>query len=261
MFIAHCFKENLSASTVESYLSVIGYFHKLSNCNDMTQHFIIRKSLNGYQKMRNVKDSRLPITPAILNSLIHSLIHTCNSNFLRHMFKAMYLLAFHAFLRIGEITGSTPPQGKCLCANNITFKFDHANTLEGLELKFNQYKHRSGMHLPVLFVQRNLSNPIMCPVMALWEYWQLRKHIDLNAPLFSFMADSKLSRQFFACQLKLSLKWAGLSQQNYKSHSFRIGAATTAAMAGISEEKKIQQMGRWKSSAFKKYIRIPTLNL
>jgi len=27
----------------------------------------------------------------------------------------------------------------------------------------------------------------------------------------------------------------------------------TAAMAGISEEK-IQQMGRWKSSAFKKYI-------
>ena len=40
----------------------------------------------------------------------------------------------------------------------------------------------------------------------------------------------------------------------------RIGTATTAAMAGISEEK-IQQLGRWKSSAFKKYIWIPTLNL
>lgn len=88
-----------------------------------------------------VKDSRLPITPAILKSLIYSLIHTCNSNFLRHMLKAMYLLAFHAFLRIGEITGSTSSQGNCLCTNNITFKFDHANTLEGIELKFNQYKH------------------------------------------------------------------------------------------------------------------------
>ena len=100
----------------------------------------------------------------------------------------------------------------------------------------------------------------MCPVMALWEYWQLRKHIDLHAPLFSFMDDSILSCQFFAYQLKLSLKWAGLSKQNYKSHSFRIGAATTAAVAGVSEEK-IQQMGRWKSSAFKTYIRIPTQSL
>lgn len=53
MFIAHSFKENLAASTVEYYLSVIGYYHKLSNCNDMTQHFIIRKTLNGYHKMRS----------------------------------------------------------------------------------------------------------------------------------------------------------------------------------------------------------------
>ena len=135
MCIAHCFKENLAASTVESYLSVIGYHHKLSNCNDMTQHFIIRKTLNGYQKMRKVNDSRLYITPAILQSLIHSLIHTCNSIFLRHMLKAMYLLAFHAFLRIGEITGSTSPQGNCLCVNNITFKFDHVYTLEGIEVQ------------------------------------------------------------------------------------------------------------------------------
>jgi hypothetical protein len=51
------------------------------------------------------------------------------------MLKAMYLLAFHAFLRIGEITGSTSPQGIFLCVNNITFKFDHAYTLEGIEVQ------------------------------------------------------------------------------------------------------------------------------
>jgi hypothetical protein len=37
------------------------------------------------------------------------------------------------------------------------------------------------------------------------------------------------------------LSVGGLSQQNYKSHSFRIGAATTAAMDGISENK----ISRW----------------
>jgi hypothetical protein len=56
--------------------------------------------------------------------------------------------------------------------------------------------------------------------------------------------------------LQLSLKFAGLNVKNYKSHSFRIGAATTAWAKGFSEEQ-IQQMGRWNSEAFKKYIRIP----
>ena len=57
-----------------------------------------------------------------------------------------------------------------------------------------------------------------------------------------------------------SRKFAGLNVKNYKSHSFRIGAATTAWAKGFSEEQ-IQQMGRWNSEAFKKYIRIPLLSL
>jgi hypothetical protein len=45
-----------------------------------------------------------------------------------------------------------------------------------------------------------------------------------------------------------------------KGHSFRIGAATAAAIQGASDED-IQRMGRWKSQAFKRYIRIPVLQL
>ncbi|XP_071144984.1 uncharacterized protein [Mytilus edulis] len=41
----------------------------------------------------------------------------------------------------------------------------------------------------------------------------------------------------------------------YKAHSFRIGAATSAAAKGIPHSV-IQGMGRWKSSAFMKYIRM-----
>ena len=82
----------------------------------------------------------------------------------------------------------------------------------------------------------------------------------MNTALFSFMDGSSISRQFFSDQLKLSLTWANLDNHKYKSHSFWIGAATTAAMLGITEDK-IQSMGMWNSNAFKKYVRIPVLKL
>jgi hypothetical protein len=74
------------------------------------------------------------------------------------------------------------------------------------------------------------------------------------------MDNSPITRSFFNSQSQLYLTFAGLNLKNYKSHSFRIGAATTAWAERFSEEQ-IQQMGRWNSKAFKKYIRIPLLSL
>ncbi|XP_074657153.1 uncharacterized protein LOC141910317 [Tubulanus polymorphus] len=47
----------------------------------------------------------------------------------------------------------------------------------------------------------------------------------------------------------------GFDVASYTSHSFRIGAATNAATNGVPEPV-IRELGRWKSDAFKRYIRI-----
>ena len=176
------------------------------------------------------------------------------------LLKAMYLLAFHAFVRVGEITGQLPPNGNNLQLNNIKFTFDNSQLPIAIEIRMSYFKHSSGKHIPVLLVQQNTSQTDLCPGKVLWEYLKLRM-ANMNSPqlLFSVMDDLPLSRQIFTNQLRLSLSYLGLSWKHYKRHSFRIGAATTAASMNIPEDK-IQQMGRWHSKAFKKYVRIPTLN-
>jgi hypothetical protein len=58
----------------------------------------------GLKKLRASKDNRLPITPSILKGLINCLPHTFTSLFMSKLLNTMYLLALHAFLRVGEIT-------------------------------------------------------------------------------------------------------------------------------------------------------------
>ena len=65
-----------------------------------------------------------------------------------------------------------------------------------------------------------------------------------------------LTRQLFGTQLDKILQEAGMNAKLYNTHSFRIGAATSAREAGISDVN-IQMLGHWKSDAYKLYIRTP----
>ena len=53
---------------------------------------------------------------------------------------------------------------------------------------------------------------------------------------------------------------ANLSHLHITSHSFRIGAASWAVAHGHSIEQ-VKQMGRWRSDAVLKYVRIPSIRV
>ena len=65
-----------------------------------------------------------------------------------------------------------------------------------------------------------------------------------------------LTRARFVQAIRTGLKEAGIDDSKYCSHSFRIGAATTAAAVGI-EDSVIKTLGRWESLAYLQYIKIP----
>ena len=63
----------------------------------------------------------------------------------------------------------------------------------------------------------------------------------------------------FNSELSRCLKFCSLDTSRYKGHSFRIGATSHAADKGFSDAQ-IRTLGRWKSDAFKLYIRSECLS-
>jgi hypothetical protein len=63
-----------------------------------------------------------------------------------------------------------------------------------------------------------------------------------------------MSRYQLVSVLNKALKVLKIDASSYKSHSFRIGPTSLVAAQNISNEE-IMKLGRWKSNAFKSYIR------
>jgi len=62
LFVSNLYSLNYVRLTVASYLSAIGYAHKLGGVNDPTEISSIRQIFRGYRKLAPSHDVRLPVT-------------------------------------------------------------------------------------------------------------------------------------------------------------------------------------------------------
>ena len=220
--------------------------HKLQGLEDCTSSFLIIQLLKSIHKANPTTDTRLPIDKFLLEKLIEASAFVTQSVYERAMMAAMFAVAFHAFLRIGEITVRSPKAvnqhllGLC----SIQMGSNYFN------IQFLPYKHSQGKCFSLSV--KKASGPRFCPFILLQEFLKLWGQVD--GPLFCLQSGSPVLRQKFDDLLKKALIFAKVNPRSFKGHSFRIGAATWAAAQG-SSELAIKQMGRWKSDAYKKYIR------
>ena len=97
LFTAYLCQQGYASSTVQSYISALGYLHKLAGFVDPTRSFLLSQIIKGYGKLSARPDSRLPITPTILKRLIQVSTTFQISPHQQALFQAMCSLAFHAF--------------------------------------------------------------------------------------------------------------------------------------------------------------------
>lgn len=233
-------------------MSALGYCHKLAGFSDPTKTFFIMQMLKGYGKIGFRLDSRLPITLPILHRILASAVQISVNQYSICQFQAMCLLAFFAFLRVGEITSSK--SGHNIQINQVTKLVNEKQQVMALKVTFYNFKHNYNERPFSMVISRQKT---FCPVQIMLDYLHLRRHRP--GPLFMTMDGCPMSRAVFTEKLSQSIKFCGLDPSRYKGHSFRIGAASHAADRGMSDAQ-IRTLGRWKSNAFLKYIRIQTLS-
>ena len=196
------------------------------------------------------RPQRIPITPTLLTQLGFNLWN-CTANLHdKSMLWAAMLIAFHGFLRVSEYTSSHVRHfdpANTLCIEDI-----HINSATvTLHIKASKTDpFRQGTSIQIF---RN--NSPLCAVRALIAYLQARSITP--GPLFTWSDGRYLTRSGLN-KILTRIKPQYISSMS--SHSFRIGAATTAAAAGYPRWL-IQALGRWSSNCYRDYIRIPQSTL
>ena len=242
--------KSITWKSARVYLSALRMFfieHGYSNpFHKFTILKLIQRGIQRTQGQRSVRP-RQPISAAILRKIRKALQKSDIPPPDSTMLWAAFTMAYFGFLRASEQT--TPKNFYAelhLSGQDVKVRTHHATiTIKGSKTDQLRQGHK---------VRLSATGASICPVRALQAYQGTPQfHRSRRRPSFRHASGIPLTRQAMSTHLRSLLKAAGLPAVLYNTHSFRIGAATAAAKAGIPAWS-IKRLGRWKSSSFETYI-------
>jgi len=244
IFVAYLHKNGFAPSSIISYVSAIGYVHRLNNHADPTSCTLVQKVIAGATRIHPPSLQRLPITLVILQRIIMGIDELIYPRYHRLLLKAMFTTAFFGLFRIGEITMSkhkTVP----ITMSQVTLSQDMVS------IRITDFKHNKN-NVPVDVPMTKHLYKDICPVFNLSQYLLVRGREQ--GPLFAFPGMEPVPREYFSQKLRLLISFSGHDVSRYQTHSFRIGGASYFAEMGYTDAQ-LRLLGRWGSNAFIKYIR------
>ena len=219
----------------------------------------LQQILRGIKKRQVVhRPTRvtLPITMHIMQKIKGALLQEPCS-YSNMMLWAACCMAFFGFMRVGEFT--IPAQYSYDKPSHLSLSdisVDKRDNPRLLRVTIKQSKtdpfHR-GMNIYL-----GATDGPICPIVGILPY--LAAHGKQEGPFFITEDGSGLTLQAFSALINSLLSKLKLNTKHYNTHSFRIGAATSAADACIPETS-IKMLGRWQSDAYQRYIKTPPHDL
>ena len=241
-------------STIRLYLAAVRNLHISCGYGDPLQgKLLLKKVLRGILRFQGrSRILRQPVTPGVLLA-IRPILRSWLGERDFSMIWAAFTLAFFCFLRCSEFT--CPGVSKFrplfdLSANCVSFSPSLASPQRmSILLKSSKTDNFREGHRLLLACS---PSPV-CAVSAMRSYFLSARP---QGPLFAFQSGRYLTRSAVVNLLRDAARYAGLPYKSLKGHSFRIGAASTAAAAGLPDWL-IKVLGRWSSDCYQLYIRTP----
>ena len=259
-FVSHCQNTwHLQFDPIKLYLAGIRFHYiKCNNIDILKNNLQLNYILRAIRKRQSnfSRGLRLPITFPVLFDLCTCLSRGLFSTFVDTMLQVAFTTAFNGFLRCGEFTVSPISTAHPLIAD-VTF--DHDMSKFTLVLRSSKTDTFSKGVSVLIFN----TNPLR-PVNLMSNYLRLRlaAGATTTSPLFldNQFSTSPLTRNSFISLLRRALSVAGYNDSHFSGHSFRIGACTSGAAAGV-QDHLLKVLGRWTSSCYSRYIRTPPASL
>ena len=261
-FVAQLSQDGLKHRTIKTYMASIRHLQIERGLDDpfapslCKLHYVLRGVKRTQAADGGSSRKRLPITPTLLRAIKGAWDKSCADPD-TVMLWAACCLAFFGFMRTGELTVPSD-QGYDstvhLSLSDISVDNPADPGILGVRLKASKTDpFRKGISL---FIGRVSSD--ICPVAAMLAYLMVRG--PQAGPLFKYQNGRFLTRQRLVVAVRDALRSAGVQPDLYSGHSFRIGAATTAASRGV-DDSIVMTLGRWRSLAYLEYIKIPRQQL
>ena len=243
-----CLADCLHHSSIKVYLSAIHSLHiDFGYADPLVNRLQLQHLLRGIKRHQGSNlPQRQPVT-ADLMSVLHRSLDLSNPD--NVMLWAACCLGFFGFLRAGECTTNGP--------------FDPLVHLTPADLQVDSHANPQSFRVLIKcsktdpfwqgwFIFLGRGSVPLCHVTALSNYLHIQG--PAAGPLFLFQDGLPLSRSRLSSFLQSTLQAAGVPGK-FSGHSFRIGAATTAAQKGLPD--LIKTLGRWSNDAYLLYERTP----
>ena len=230
MFTSHLVQIGLAHPTIKVHVS-----------SGLHSQFALALSPKLEMVMKGIKKEkslvapcvRLPITLDIMTKYMEMLNQNPHNRD-NIMFWAACCLAFFGFLRCSEFT--VPSQSEFCPRTHLTLQdlvIDSRTKPTMIQVTIKQSKtdpFRQGCKLCLGKTGANIF-----PISAILPYLAARG--SCQGPLFILDGGTYLTRQIFTSQLSAVLEQVGIDSKGYNTHSFCIGAATTAKKKGTVDRE------------------------
>ena len=257
MFVTHL-AARIKPQSISVYLAGIRSLHVANGySNPLLPGLRLKQTLRGIERKHFTSPKqKMPITFDLLCK-IHPFVNFLSSNDI--VFWSAITCGHFLLLRASEFTvnGNEPfDPSRHLTLSDVNSHQsptgEHYWTVRLKQSKTDQ--RREGVTLYM-----SHTNHVVCPACAMksnvaLQQSQPRKPKD--SPLFLLEHQQVLTRQHLVTFVSHLLRLVGIDPTAYSGHSFRIGGATSASLAGL-KDYEIQMLGRWKSDCYKTYVRSP----